>query len=182
MTSDSLLTLLEYALLGLVRQRAMSGYDIGRLFEETPLAHFSSSPGAIYPALKRLDSRGLLQAEMDSATEARPRRLYSLTTAGARVLDDWLRQPVSREEVVRRSDTPILRFSLMEGLPSDRILDYLRGYRDVLESYLAEVEGYISVLDDPDRVHTRLSLEYGMAGLRSEIEWIDRAVKRLGQV
>jgi DNA-binding PadR family transcriptional regulator len=52
------LTTLDYALLGLLDASPMSGYDVHKIFETTPLAHSGSSPGAAYPALKRLERRG----------------------------------------------------------------------------------------------------------------------------
>ena len=58
-------TLLEYALLGLTYQAPMSGYDLRKIFTTTAMGHFSSSPGAIYPALQRLEARSLLKATID---------------------------------------------------------------------------------------------------------------------
>ena len=50
-------TALEYALLGLLHQQPQSGYDLRKVFETTALGNYSGSPGAIYPALRRLESR-----------------------------------------------------------------------------------------------------------------------------
>ncbi|NIP16888.1 MAG: hypothetical protein GWM87_01035, partial [Xanthomonadales bacterium] len=40
------LTVLEFALMGLVHQEPRSGYELKKIFETTPMAHCSSSPGA----------------------------------------------------------------------------------------------------------------------------------------
>ena len=53
-------TLLDYAILGLIQDRPLSGYAIRKLFEETALGNYSSSPGTIYPALKRLQKLELI--------------------------------------------------------------------------------------------------------------------------
>ena len=45
---------LELALMGLLSQQDRSGYDLLNIFSQTAMGGFSSSPGAIYPALKRL--------------------------------------------------------------------------------------------------------------------------------
>ena len=37
---------------------SMSGYDVRMVFERTPMSRFSSSPGSIYPVLKRLERWG----------------------------------------------------------------------------------------------------------------------------
>ncbi len=52
------LTPLRLAILGLVAMHPQSGYDLRKIFETTPMGNFSSSPGAIYPALKSLEKKG----------------------------------------------------------------------------------------------------------------------------
>ena len=47
--------LLGYALLRLLYQKSRSGYDLRKVFAETAMGNYSSSPGAIYPALQRLE-------------------------------------------------------------------------------------------------------------------------------
>lgn len=182
MLKDQQLTTLEYALLGLVAMAPMSGYDVRRLFATTPLAHFSSSPGAIYPALRRLEKRGLLKAALDRTTETRPRRVYSLTPAGEAALEAWLRQPVTREELVRGEGAPILRFSLAgQRLPRRELLAYLETYRRALEAYVEELEGYLPGLAEDGMVVARLALESGIGGFQSQSRWVKRVVAELGK-
>ena len=178
--ADKPLTTLEYALLGLVGIAPMSGYDVHKVFDTTPLAHFSSSPGAIYPALRRLERRGLLAARLDRTTEARPRRVYSLAKAGQATLDGWLGEAVTREEMVRDAGAPILRFSLMQGRLSRReVVAYLEGYRRVVESYLEELRGYLPDLRRGDTLHARLALERGIGGYERDVDWIEHAITEI---
>jgi DNA-binding PadR family transcriptional regulator len=171
------LTTLEYALLGLVDRSPMSGYDIKRVFDSTPLAHFSSSPGAIYPALKRLAKRGLLEAELDSTTEARPRRVFSLTDEGKAALGEWLREGVTIDEFVRDGRAPLLRFSLAEGhLTTDEVIAYLEQLKGVISSYLEELYAWRDELGTTGSLHQRLSLENGIQGYRQLAEWVDFAL------
>ena len=50
-------TRLDYALLALIAQEPRSGYDLRKIYALTPLAHFSDSPGAVYPSLRRLERK-----------------------------------------------------------------------------------------------------------------------------
>lgn len=171
---------LEYALLGLIGLSPMTGYDIHKLFATTPLAHFSSSPGAIYPALRRLAGRGLLEARLDTTSEARPRRVYSLSLAGEDALEDWLRQPVTREELVRGGGAPVLRFALAEGrLSKSEILSYLEGYGKAVKAYLEELSGYVEQKAKSGGLHERLALDHGVRGYQSELDWIAAAAARI---
>jgi DNA-binding PadR family transcriptional regulator len=174
------LTTLEYALLGLISMSPMTGYDVHKVFYTTPFGHFSSSPGAIYPALNRLARRGLLDASMDTKKEARPRRVYVLTETGEEALEAWLRQPVTRDELIRMSGAPILRFNFAKDrLSINEILSYLESYQSVVAAYIDELLIYDDQLAAPEMLHNRLALHHGIRRYRSELEWVTSAAKEI---
>jgi DNA-binding PadR family transcriptional regulator len=174
------LTLLEYALLGLLRIVPLSGYDVQRIFASTPLGHFSSSPGAIYPALKRLEKRGLVRFTVDASTELRPRRLSALAEPGMGALDAWAHEPVTRDELLRDGRAPVLRFSLMEGfLSTSDVIGYLRGYGDVVRAYLDELREQRPLAEGAGGLHPLLSLEHGIRGYEAQAAWTDWAIEQL---
>jgi DNA-binding PadR family transcriptional regulator len=88
-----------------------SGYDIRLLFQATPLGLFSDSPGAIYPALARLERAGLLAGEAQPS--ARRRRVYRRTPAGEAALLAWMKAPIEAETVERRPHEIDLRYVLI---------------------------------------------------------------------
>ena len=65
---------LGFALLGLLQQQPRSGYALRRVFATTPMGHYSSSPGAIYPALRRLEQQGLVRGALDRGPSQRPKK------------------------------------------------------------------------------------------------------------
>ena len=101
---------LEYALIGLLRQKAQSGYDLRKTFVETAMRHYSDSPGSIYPALRRLARKGLIEAE---PKDRRGREVFHLTAAGVEALLEWLGQGVTRDSVVLGVKELMLRFAFM---------------------------------------------------------------------
>src|SRR4030095_5134562 len=113
----SRIPLLARSLLGLLIDAPLSGYDIRRLFTQTPLATFSDSPGAIYPALKRLETAGFVRGRVERSAGLRQRRLFRVTPAGKAALESWLNQPGTRDAGVRDSDALMLRVSFMERRP-----------------------------------------------------------------
>ncbi len=174
------LTNLELAIMGLLDLEPMSGYDVQRVFATTPLAHFSSSPGAIYPTLKRLEQRGLVTATLDRTTETRPRRVYSLTEEGLAQLREWLQQPVTRDELVRNGNAPVLRFVLCERhLAPAEVIAYLEGYAAVVRGYLMELEGHRIALQEHGSLHQRLALLNGIRGYEAHLGWIEEAVREV---
>ncbi len=174
------LTNLDAALMGLLSESPLSGYDVKQVFEETPLGHFSSSPGAIYPALKRLEKAGWIAGKVDSSHQARPRRVYSLSREGEEALFSWLREPLTREELLGNGQAPVLRFSLMEGrLERREVIAYLTDYARLSDEYLTELERDLVARGAGLSLHARLALELGLRGYRLQAEWARWAIQRL---
>src|SRR6185369_2366606 len=136
--------LLGRALLGLLQQGESSGYDIHRLFTQTPMGTFSDSPGAIYPALARLEKEGLIQGRNERSAGLRRRRIFRLTATGRAALEAWLAAPVTRDDVVRGTDALMLRFGFIETtLGEAEAVRFLQALQREVTSYLAELRRYV---------------------------------------
>jgi hypothetical protein len=51
------LTSFEHVLLGMICLSPSSGYDLKRIFATTPMGFYQPSSGALYPALRRLETK-----------------------------------------------------------------------------------------------------------------------------
>jgi PadR family transcriptional regulator AphA len=173
-------TRLDYALLALIGQAPCSGYDLRKIFALTPLAHFSDSPGAVYPSLRRLRRKRWVEPLMPRSKAGRRREAFRLTTAGRRALRDWLRQPVTRDQVVRDPDGLMLRFAFMgEWLAAPEIETFLEALVRELRLQLADLEQYFARESARMTETGRLAFESGLAGVRAQIAWARRAASRL---
>jgi DNA-binding PadR family transcriptional regulator len=84
------LTDLEGAALAEIASRgAATGYAVAQAFGQSPSEFWSGSAGAVYPAIKRLAARGLLEPSAAAAGK-RQRIDYRLTPAGRVALEAWL--------------------------------------------------------------------------------------------
>jgi DNA-binding PadR family transcriptional regulator len=68
-------------LLGLIFIQPATGYDLKRRFATTSTGVYQPSSGALYPALDRLERRGLLASEAPPADGGRLRRRPSPRTS-----------------------------------------------------------------------------------------------------
>ena len=71
------------AILALLLEAPRNGYQIMSEIEERSGGAWRPSPGAVYPALQQLADEGLIEAE-----EAIGRRVFSLTDAGRRYIEE----------------------------------------------------------------------------------------------
>src|SRR5713101_3652628 len=130
-------SLLGYALLGLLDQQPLSGYDLRKIFASTPIGGFSDSPGAIYPALRRLQEQGLVRGEVRESKGLRKRRVFRITSKGLAAFKTWQSKPIVRDDVVRRIGELLLRFAFMDQtLGPERALAFLREFAAELSSYI----------------------------------------------
>ena len=176
MQNDSLL---GFALLGLLHQQPMSGYDLRKMFASTAMGSFSDSPGAIYPALKRLETRALVRGTVEKSNGLRQRRVFRNTPRGMAALKAWLRKPLTRDDVIRSLDGVMLRFSVM-----DFTLGEEQSVR-LLEQLIGEISGYIPSLRQYLEVHApemplsgRLALECGIYAYEAQLKWAKSSLAR----
>ena len=107
-TSTPKITSLDYAILGLMYQKPSSGYGIRKQFETTAIGNYSSSPGAVYPALDRLQRLGLV---IKSLLENQKKEKFSCTPKGIETLKNWLLQPIAIIDVAKNIDEILFLFT-----------------------------------------------------------------------
>ncbi len=85
MTESSLELLkgtLDVLILKTLSRGPMHGYAVSRWIREVTGEAFQVEEGALYPALRRLEKRGLVEAEWGVTDTGREARFYHLTPAG----------------------------------------------------------------------------------------------------
>jgi len=180
MTKRNIESDLSLAILGLLSLQPLSGYGLRKVFLTTAMGSFSASPGAIYPALRRLEAAGLVKGTVENARTLRPRMAFALTPAGLAGLKSTLSRPVTRDDVRRAMDSLLLRFCFMDGLlPKDRILEFLRSLWSGIEAYLEVLDA--EILQDAPRYSfcARAALEQGQETFRMNARWAKRTHARL---
>ena len=170
-------TSLGYALLGLIHTRPQTGYDLRKIFATTPMGHYSSSPGAIYPALKRLEMEGLIAGEIADGDTLRPKRVYTATSAGEAVLREWVSQTVTKNDLLRQEEELMLRFAFMGSIVEDGVTcRFLTEMLAALDEYIPELEAIHSTMPTEGPPHGRLALTSGIEALKAQRRWARRAL------
>jgi len=178
------LTEFEQVLLGMIAAAPATGYDLKQEFATTPLGVYQPSSGALYPALRRLEHRGLLRAEPDSP-DGRPRSrrrfVYHLTETGRSAHDAWVRRPVDPATVASDMPLHLMRFVMMERVLSrDEVLAFLADLRDALAAHLDALERYAATARFEER-HPALALDHGIAGHTASLAWTKRTINTLSR-
>jgi PadR family transcriptional regulator, regulatory protein PadR len=78
---------LELLVLRIMRPGRLHGWDIMQRLQLVSGEVLSVTPGALYPALHRLEERGLIAADWGPSENNRKAKFYALTAAGRKQLD-----------------------------------------------------------------------------------------------
>ena len=169
MENDSLL---GFTLLGLIHQQPMSGYDLRKIFASTAWGTFSDSPGAIYPALRRLETQGFVCGTVVESATLRRRRIYRITPQGLDAFKAWLKMPVTRDDVIRRVPDLMVRFAFMDQTVGEqRTAEFLSEYAGEMAGYIPSLRQYLETHASEMPLSGRLALECGIQEYESRLVW-----------
>ncbi|PYO72596.1 MAG: PadR family transcriptional regulator [Gemmatimonadetes bacterium] len=74
---------MKYVILKLLKDKPRHGYEVMKELEERLHGCYSPSPGTVYPTLQWLEDEGLVRA-----TEVDGKKVYEITDAGTKFLED----------------------------------------------------------------------------------------------
>lgn len=170
-------TLLDYAILGLIQDRPLSGYAIRKLFEETALGNYSSSPGTIYPALNRLQKFKLVKKNTQGKNG---KACFEITTNGIQILQKWFLKPVEKIEVVKKTNELLLRFGFMESLVDKKQkINFLTSFHNLLNIYIKELQAFYNKESNNMPLHGRLAFQFGIDSNKTTLKWCKKAISQI---
>jgi DNA-binding PadR family transcriptional regulator len=174
---------LEVALLALLSIRPMTGYEILRHQARALEPWWETPRTQIYPKLRELQKRGLIEHEY-VVQESKPnKRLYSIGPAGSQALSSWLASTISGPEMRHHM---MMRLFLGNLLPIEETGRLLTDYRDRMaaraESFRQARDRFSGSLGGPYRdsvFFELLSLDHLIAMTDLEVAGTDRALDAL---
>lgn len=89
-------------LLSLLSEKEMYGYEITEKVKEISEGYLSYKEGTLYPALKRLEMKGLVESYWQKSSDGPRRKYYRLTRTGKKVLGDQKREWNMFQKVMHR--------------------------------------------------------------------------------
>jgi DNA-binding PadR family transcriptional regulator len=182
---------LEIAVLGLLKEQDMHGYELKKRLADVFGLASAVSFGSLYPALARLERAGAVSVVKAEDPEAdaeagsvgpewrarRRRKVYSITARGSEMFQDLLASSQSGGEDERFFN---LRLAFARYLPPERRLGLLEQRRAVLGERLAHLAARARARRD-DR-YMRVLAERQQEALSRDVSWLDHLIQeeRLG--
>ena len=167
--------LLEQALLGLLMQGPMHGYDLHRRAKEELGRIWHMGISNIYGALKQLEEAGHVESTL-SPQDSRPtRKIYRITRAGRKSFRDWARQPVPNMRRLRVEFLAKLYFLHTLGLKgTDKLI---ADQETICQARIAQLERSAAGHDPQD--FDRLVFDFRRRQIEAILNWLEMCRKEL---
>jgi DNA-binding PadR family transcriptional regulator len=165
-----------YVILGMLRTRAHTGYEIKSIVDHSTRFFWAASYGQIYPELKRLEDAGLVEGE-SVPQDGRRRRAYSLTPAGRQALKDWLTSGEPLHSELRHEG--LLRFFFADVIDPHEQLALVRTMREMHERIRGEL---VAVRPKAEEARDARGQEFPLRTLQHGIAYQDFVVEWCSQL
>jgi DNA-binding PadR family transcriptional regulator len=171
------LSLGEYAILGMLRHRAMHGYQIAHRFTSDldlgvvlPL-----DMSTVYGLLKDLQEQGLIDGQRETVGLRPPRTVFHLTAEAEALFLQWLEEPVARLREVRSDFLVKLYFCRTISVTCTERL---------LTAQIAATTDYLQRLvalqaETPIDTFQRLVYDSKIVAARATVTWLEDEWRRL---
>lgn len=161
--------MLDFAVLGLLREEPRHGYELKRALGD--LGFWQVSFGSLYPALRRLDKKGFIEALSGSGR----RKAYRITPAGRAEFGRLLEDDDNPAENERRFS---LRLAFLGYLEPERRVRVLEGRRTALTERLRTARSsFLGARRARGGDRYRLALmERRVHSTEADIAWLDELI------
>ena len=170
---------LEAAVLGLIWQDGpCTPYAVRQVFLRTPSPQWSGSAGAIYPAVQRLERRGLIRSEAHSQGR-RKSRLYRASPKGLAALRKWL-HAAQHDWIVGVPPDPMrTRYRFLGLLPPGERRAIVIKWQKNMARHIRAVEEDFVVRKKTGNPFSYLLARGALLHLHSRQHWLDEALRIL---
>ncbi|WP_049575269.1 PadR family transcriptional regulator [Streptomyces sp. SBT349] len=174
---------LEFAVLGLLRESPMHGYELRKRLNSSLGVFRAFSYGSLYPCLKTLVQQGWLAEEPGGGADdprttplsnRRAKIVYRLTADGKERFEELLGQtgPDAWED-----EHFGVRFAFFGQTSRDVRMRVLEGRRSRLEERLAKMRGSMARTREKLDAYTLELQRHGMESVEREVRWLNELIE-----
>ncbi|GBF49887.1 transcription Regulator [Leptospira ryugenii] len=166
----------QYALLGILAQCEMNGYEIHKYIESTISFFWSESFGQIYPTLSKLEESGWIKEWERVDREGKKKKVYKITRTGLEEFRKWMNS--SKIQVHKRNE---LMFKVFFGrhMQASRLLEQLELETEKTKEDLTALQTFRKELKmdwekHPDHDFWSVTLDFAEKQNRLQEVWLEK--------
>src|SRR5919204_6036572 len=165
--------MLELAILGLLKDRAIHGYQLKKHLADTLGSFWQVSYGSLYPALKRLQREGAVEMVFPKEQVGRRKNVYRITKKGEELFAELLERAGHEATEDSGFQVRLAFFKYLKPETRIRLLERRRAFlegrgstlKDSLQSYKERIDGYTLSL-----------MNHELSATETDIRWLDELI------
>jgi DNA-binding PadR family transcriptional regulator len=165
---------IKYAILGILAEKDMHGYELKAGFDSKVGDFWSLNFGQIYSTLDRLEKDGLVIHDRQSQEKRPDRKIFSITPLGRSELAQWLATPVTKIRALR--DEFFIKLVFMDKTNPAPVLDLIEKQKALYMRHMKRLTQRKIALKaesgHPDTLTTDLLLDVGLFHAEADIRWL----------
>ncbi len=172
--------MLELAILGLLKERAMHGYELRTQLAQKLGFFWTVSFGALYPALRRLETRGAVERIFPPQQTSRRKQVYRVTRLGELEFLEMLEEGTSSRWEEEKFPLRLAFFRYLKPETRIRLLERRKAYlQDKLEEGRRSLKRAKRGRAD---TYTLSLMRHGVDITERDIAWLEELIsaERLG--
>lgn len=161
--------MLELAILGLLKERSMHGYQLSKRLTDSLGGFWRVSYGSLYPTLKRLERQGAVEQVFDQQEVARRKNVYRITDAGETLFRQLLEEAGS--DTAGEDNRFRVRLAFFKYLAPESRIRVLERRRAFLEERLDTITS--SLATTTGDTYTMSLIQHGRETTEQDIAWLN---------
>lgn len=171
----------DHLLLGLLSHESMTGYDMKKRIDNPIGLFWQAGYGSIYPALARLEKQGYVSKKSVKDC-GREKIEYTITDAGNAKLNEWVKEPATRDEM--HSET-MLKIFFGSDAGRQTATKHIDDFEQKCKTLIPELERSVSLLKEldaePAHKYYMLTAMFGVKVYKTYLEWCKEAKEILAK-
>jgi DNA-binding PadR family transcriptional regulator len=163
--------MLELAVLGLLKEKPMHGYELKQRLADELGSFGRFSFGSLYPTINRLAREGAVERDMPKGEIKRRKNVYRITDAGAEVFDQLLED--SDPSITEERNAFMLRIAFFRYMKPETRRRLLEGRRGYLQGRLTKMAATMKNWKDRMDAYSVELMRYGVNEAEHDIRWLD---------
>jgi DNA-binding PadR family transcriptional regulator len=166
--------MLELAILGLLKERAMHGYQLKKRLADTLGSFWQVSYGSLYPALKRLQREGAVEMIFPREQVGRRKNVYRITEPGEALFAELLER--AGQEATQDSGFSV-RFAFFKYLKPETRIRLLERRRAFLEGRWSNIRTSLQTYKERIDSYTLSLMNHELAATETDIRWLEDLIQ-----
>ena len=166
--------MLELAILGLLKERSMHGYQLKKRLSETLGSFWQVSYGSLYPTLRRLQAETAVEMIFPREEVGRRKNVYRITEKGEALFIELLQEAGQESWEDNRFRVRLAFFKYLKPDTRLRLLEKRRAY---LEDRLSSIRASLTKTRERIDAYTESLMKHGADATEQDIAWLDGLIK-----